>query len=215
MKEFFGAIASGDLESVKTLLAKDASLKNARNDDGISALQWSVYTFQPAVRDTLLAQGATLDPASACCVGDVDAVKSLVTRENVNVPSADGFPLLGLAAAFGGPECVSALIGLGADLNQKSTSLGGVAPVHASVFGRQTVSLKAILEAGADPNLQQEGGFTALMGAAQNGSTEAVDSLIAYGADKQAVNCDGKTAADIAEEAGHASLAQLLRAQSL
>ena len=70
----------------------------------------------------------------------------------------------------------------------------------------------ALLNAGANPNLHARvtelkerknadhptGGFTALMWAARNGSVDIVERLVAGGADLNARNGDGATAAMIA-----------------
>jgi ankyrin repeat protein len=49
-----------------------------------------------------------------------------------------------------------------------------------------------------------------LHGAAQSGDREVVEALLAAGADPVATHDGGKRAADIAREAGHAELAELL-----
>ena len=53
---------------------------------------------------------------------------------------------------------------------------------------------KILLEAGANPNLPGEYGFTPLHYAAAWGHHEFVSLLLAYGADKEQTNDDGITA---------------------
>lgn len=215
MDEFIQAIQAGDVAKVEQMLSAAPELKDSRASNGVSAVQTAVYSFQPEIRDLLLSRGAMLDLAGACSIGACERVKDLVTPDNVDGRSPDGFPYIALAAAFGGPETVQALISAGADLNARSTGLGGVAALHASVFGRQYQSMQLLLEAGADANQTQEGGFTALMGAAQNGHEHAVRTLLEHGADPAMRTDEGKTAADVAREAGHNDLIPILATKSL
>ena len=67
-----------------------------------------------------------------------------------------------------------------------------------------------LLDAGADPNARQEGGFVPLHAAAHNGNERAGRSLLEHGADRSLATDDGRTAAGIAREAGHALLADSL-----
>jgi ankyrin repeat protein len=61
---------------------------------------------------------------------------------------------------------------------------------------------------------RQHGGYTALHAAAMHGQDDVVDLLLARGADPSVRTGDGKSAADFAEEGGHAGLAQRLRARA-
>ncbi|MBS1721493.1 MAG: ankyrin repeat domain-containing protein [Armatimonadetes bacterium] len=212
MNEFFEAVKQGDTGTVSRLLSVNPSIVNARDESGATGVQVAVYNFQRPAAAFLVAQGAELDLPSACCLGHLPTVDRLAKTNNPNELSPDGFTPLSLASAFAGPDTVSNLIGNGADVNVRGTALGGVAPIHAAVFGRQNESLDLLLAAGADPNLRQEGGFTALMGAAQNGNEPMVASLLAAGADPAATTDAGKTASDMAEESGHPGCAALLSA---
>jgi ankyrin repeat protein len=61
-------------------------------------------------------------------------------------------------------------------------------------------------------NAKQQAGWTALHAAAQHGDQAMVELLLKYGANPTAKNDDGRTADDLAEEKGHADLAERLRA---
>jgi ankyrin repeat protein len=50
------------------------------------------------------------------------------------------------------------------------------------VAGRSAESVKLLLDAGADPNAQQESGFTPLMAAEQHDDREIIDLLLQAGA---------------------------------
>jgi ankyrin repeat protein len=67
-----------------------------------------------------------------------------------------------------------------------------------------------LIEKGADVNAQQEGGFTPLMSAAQNGNAELTKLLLTHGADRNVETDDGKTAHDFAIEGKHDDVATLV-----
>jgi ankyrin repeat protein len=60
---------------------------------------------------------------------------------------------------------------------------------------------RALLEAGANPDLRQRGGYTALHTAAHNDDAELARLLLSHGADPAVLTDDGQTAADMAGEA--------------
>ena len=82
-----------------------------------------------------------------------------------------------------------------------------VTPLQSAAAAREEETAALLLERGADPNVQQRGGFTALHAAAQNGDDPLVALLLARGADPALAAEDGRTAADMAGDAGHAELA--------
>jgi len=63
---------------------------------------------------------------------------------------------------------------------------------------------------GADLDLRQEDGATALHIAAASGDLEIVRLLISHGADRSAEDRNGSTAMDIATAAGHTAIADYL-----
>jgi ankyrin repeat protein len=72
--------------------------------------------------------------------------------------------------------------------------------------------VRLLLEQGAPADARQQGGWTALHAAAQDGNIEMVRDLIQYHADTQARNDDGKTPGDVAGSRGHTEIVQLLSA---
>jgi len=70
--------------------------------------------------------------------------------------------------------------------------------------------VRALLEHGADVNARQEGGWTALHAASQNGDVEMVRLLIAAGADVQARADNQQNALDLALGKGHQAVVDVL-----
>ena len=83
-------------------------------------------------------------------------------------------------------------------------------PIHAAAARNDENIMRKLLEAGANPDVQQQGGWTALHSAAKHGSRPLLDLLVKHGADKSIKSSDGKTAKDMAIDAGHADVANQL-----
>ena len=159
-----------------------------------------------------LAEGANLTIWEAAALGRDSRVAELLDRDPslLNAMSPDGYHPLGLAAFFGAGTTVRLLLDRGADVSATATNAMRVQALHAAVASRSLETVRLLLERGADPNVRQHVGYTPLMGAAAGGSDEMVDLLLQHGADAAAVSEDGKTAADIAREHGHTTLAERL-----
>ncbi len=82
-----------------------------------------------------------------------------------------------------------------------------------AVFSGDRESARLLLEAGADPNGEGEGGFTPLHSAAMNGNADFVRLLLSSGADAGLPLPDGRTAEHVAREGGHRECARLLASE--
>ena len=72
--------------------------------------------------------------------------------------------------------------------------------------------MKLVLQAGANPNLQQQGGYTALHEAAMHNSVERAEALLEAGADRSIRSDDGLTAAEMAAQKGNKEVLEALNA---
>ena len=71
-----------------------------------------------------------------------------------------------------------------------------------------------LLEAGADPDAVQRGGWTPLHSAAHIGDARTVELLLARGADPAALDDEGRSVADMAAESGDdATIAAIARSR--
>jgi hypothetical protein len=195
-EDFLTAIANGEVDSVAQALATDPTLGSARHGSGASAIQWAIYNGQREIADRIFATVETVDLWTACAYGG-----NLPPFEDANALSPDGFTPLSLAVAFGNNAAATALLQNGADPDLRGTALGGIAPIHAAVFGRNQAGVAILIAHGADVKAKQTGGFTALHGAAQNGDQTSVELLLNAGAERMVQTDDGKLAADFASDA--------------
>lgn len=207
------AARAGNASQVSALLDDDPSLANAVNDRGDSPLIVAIYSGASDVVQLLLDRGAAANLFESAALGDTPLVRAMLVANPalVNSYSYDGWTALHLAAHFGRTDTARALVEQDADVSLRSLNSLDNMPLHAAVAGGEHVELvRLLLERGADPNAIQHGGYTPLHETAQNGFIEATRLLLAHGADSALLTTDGKTARQLAEEQGHASVAALL-----
>jgi ankyrin repeat protein len=186
---------------------------SVRNDNGETILLFSLYRARLKCVEALKARtGLTLHEAAA--VGDVMRVEECVRATPWTVPtlSADGWPALHLAAFLGHNEVILKLLDLGADPHQWARAVEQNLAIHAASAGRriERQAFSELIAATGDPDVPQKQGYTALMIAAANGFADGIDALLAAGARRSHELADGRTAAAIARERGHAELAKRL-----
>lgn len=207
--DVFEAIAAGDADRVRALVEADPSVVHTRNEEGTSALLLARYHGRLDLVDTLLEHASELDVFEAAALGRLDRVRDLVDAdpELARAYAPDGFHPLGLSAFFRQPDVVRFLLERGAVVNAvarnervRTTALQAAAASGDNESGR------LLLDAGADVNATETGGFTPLHAAAANGNRELVELLLERGADPSARTDDGKTPADLAAGTGVATL---------
>ena len=156
--------------------------------------------------------GLTLQEAAAA--GDVQRIDALVGAApwTIQSLSADGWTALHLAAFVGRDAAVIRLLELGADARQWARAFETNLAIHAACAGCRLGrnALEKLVAATGDPDVTPKHGYTPLMEAAVNGYIDAIDVLLAAGADISRRHPDGKTAADFAREKGHQELVQRL-----
>jgi len=212
----FDAIRKGDAAQVRALIAADPVLAAARNPDGATPALWSAYTRHPELAQIALA-GREPDFFEACALGDRERAMTLLARDTrlIDAYSGDGFTPLGLAVFFGHEEIARRLVAAGADVNRPSRNAIRVAPLHSAVESGSLALLDLLLEHGARPDPVEFLEATPLHSAAARGNREMVERLVKAGADPRRKTREGKTAADLARQFGHESLAAWLAGYSL
>jgi uncharacterized protein len=215
-KAFFEAIRSGDLATVKSLVAADASLTSARSDTGVSGVLTAVYMGRGEIRDFLIASGAVLELPEAAAVGYLSRVRELIEKSQAqaNSFSPDGFPVVALAAFLGHLEIVQYLASRGADIDTAATNGSGYNALTGAVTSGHVAVVQWLLEHGANANYRYSAGYSPLLTAAANGHLDITKLLLAHGADPHATTNDGKTALSLAKERNHPEVAALFQARA-
>lgn len=215
--KLFDAVKSGRRDEVEALLDSDPQLLRARVPEGPSAILLAAYYRHPELAEAFVARGAALDVFEASALGEVDLLRRLIEEDpyRANAWSPDGFFPLGLAAFFGHPEAVRILLAGGSDVAATARNAMKVQSLHAAAAAHNPVSVRLLLEAGADPNAVQQAGYVPLHEAAGKGDMALAELLVAHGARTDARSDEGQTAADMARANGHVSMAEWLESRTL
>ena len=198
--EIFEAIRSGNAERVKQLIAGNPALARECDNSGVSAIMQARYQRQMAIVGLLRPAAGELDVFEAAALGDISRLRSLLQEqpEAICAFSADGFTALHFAAFFAQPTAAEELLNNGADPNAVATNGTKLAVINSAAASGNAAVVQMLLRDGANPDAQQEGGFTALHAAAQHNHVEMVRALLEAGADASIRTKDGKTAAEMA-----------------
>jgi ankyrin repeat protein len=182
----FDAIEAGDAARAAVLVAADPLQAVARNEQGVSALMLARYHSQPAIVAALLEAAPELDVFESAALGVVERLQQLVDEDpgKALARSADDATALHFAAFFNQPECVRILLEHGADVHAVSPTFGNVTPLHSAAAADSLEIVRRLVEHGADVNARQDGGFTALDAAVQNGNDELRRYLEERGAER-------------------------------
>lgn len=211
--ELFAAIAAGDAERVKVILAEDPELALVRDDDGVSALMQARYRNDRASMDAIVGLVPELDLFEAAAFEDLDRLTELLAYDPAAIEaySGDGFSALHLAGFYGREGAARLLLAHGADVDARGHGWMTGTPLHSAASGSRTEVARALLDAGADPDARQAGGWTPLASAAHNGNAELAGLLLRAGADPAAVNDEERSVLDLAREHGDAATLDRVR----
>ena len=135
---------------------------------------------------------------------DRDKLKELFSKK-VTLESGEEGNIMGIAAA----EAISLLVQYGAD---PDTSRGETqtSPLSQAAHNDNLDLMRVLLEAGANPNIQDSNGVTPLMGAIAIGSVEGVAMLLDSGASPNIPNKVGFNAINQCAQYGHVDILDLL-----
>lgn len=245
------AIGSNNLKMVELLLDYGAN----PNPEKSSPLNEAANLNRPKIVEAILRRGANpnakskfdytpLYLAASCgsyfikprpprweedCVATVKVL--LAGGALPNQPSFQGSTPLFYAAEEGRAKVVKELVSHGAEVNYlNNLKMSPLAAVLYSYVGHQNKlarksAIRALLEAGADPDFKYEGsfddyedervypntgGYTVLMFAARYGWSEVAELLLQYGARPELQRSDGATAQQIALAHGHSKTARVI-----
>lgn len=216
-EQFIGAVRSGDSPQIEAMLRDLPTLADSYADDGTSAVLTALYSGHTALAMRIAQSRSTpITLVEAAALNDTSRINEILDLNPAEVSglSTDGFTPLHLAAYFGNIPAVDLLLKRGALASVRSDNSMGVLPIHAAVAHPNEDAAHGIaallIDAHHDVNVSQRGGFTPLMAAAENGHERVVTLLLSRGADRSAVNDEGRSARDLAAAAGHAWLVAML-----
>jgi ankyrin repeat protein len=98
------------------------------------------------------------------------------------------------------------------DVNQRSSF--GDFPLSVAAVRGDVAAIQTLIAAGAQLNAKGEHGYTALHSAVEQGHRDAVDCLLAFGADKTIHTDKGLTPLDLADLLDESTIAERLKAAS-
>src|SRR3954453_23156550 len=125
------------------------------------------------------------DVLEAAALGRLDVLRTHLEGdpEALTARTPEGFTALHLAAFFGGGAAVRMLLAAGAPADADADNDRDVRPLHSAPAAGDHDAVRALLEAGADPNVRQQGGYTPLLQAAHADDPELTGMLLEHGAD--------------------------------
>lgn len=175
------AAKNNSIEMVELLIASGADVEYAEITDGRTALHFAAYENNPEIITILLASGADPDRRSRW---------------------QGAWTPLHLAMSRAALEAVQALVQGGANVDLGTDPWGRTPLMQAITENmnkrRRSELVTILLDGGADPNIQDELGLTALHHAATEARVEILPMLIEHGADADLETNRGKTALELA-----------------
>jgi ankyrin repeat protein len=226
--DIFTAAILADAERVEQWLERDSDLAAAKDVNEMTVLHYAALSGlkgeqhalnQRRIVELLLAHGANPDACEDIGPYKGTPVLHFAAWGNITVAGAllenGANPNLGFGNALWREpgEMAKLFLSHGADPNGREPS--GQPLLNSRIHWNLPSVVLWLLENGADPNLTDSGGNTALHEAAKKGiNPKVVQALLDSGANLQAKNAAGQTALDVAQEHGKTKVIDLLAAQS-
>jgi len=210
---------AGIEDQVRRIISQGCDV-NSIDKCGWKALHYALISPHRSqqIIDLLLSKGTSIDIHDAVLIGDIFAIKHILTHDPSLVdleaegdpffPDFKGLTPLHFAAIYGLPEPAACLISAGANVNANSNEIG--TPLHYASEYQHNEVVSILLSSNASPDAIDQDYFTPLHKAAMKGSLIICKSLILYGADINTRDRFGETPLHIAINRGYREVAKYL-----
>lgn len=213
------AARSNHSDVVKVLLEAGADPNIANWNFGDDALGWAAYNGHPTIVQDLLNAGADIGHVD----NDGDTAFLLAVRSNhleiartllnwgslVNVQNKDGWNALIQASYNNNTDTLRLVIQAGGSLNAGTAKHGDTALIWATSLGYLEI-MRELLAAGAEVDLENNNGYTALSISITRNQPEAAKILLAFGADINQRAKDGDSVLMEAVNLGREAMVEVL-----
>jgi hypothetical protein len=226
---FLKTVRNRDVDAVRSALAADPSLADAKSTRGNSATLVALTVVGPndegisgfyppkanAVLQAILARKPRFELVETAALGNGRELEAMLraTPNAVSQYDRTGWTLLHIAAFAGNVETTRLLIGKGADVNARARSKWRNTPLQTAVLTGAYETAKLLLENGADPLVRQAQGVAPMHEAARHARADLVQLLLDHGAELNSRMDDGKTPLAWAIESHRDQLVALLKSK--
>lgn len=211
-----GQLAScGCIRTVLALTEDETRALDAYIDDSVPPLSLIIKRWKDALdhKGRIPFEAFPDDPVRAAYRADRKAIERFLEDGfPINAGNQVGYTALMAAARGAHLDMIRFLLSRGARAaladKRGFTALHWVVAPPSSDSVRQAACLRALIDAGADPNASNENGVTPLMNAAWYGCDTSVRELLRCGSNPLMCDIKGNTAQKLALARGHIVLAQ-------
>lgn len=218
--QFFVAVASGDLESVRSQLAARKDLINAKDTSGRSGFAVALLNGHRSVADLVLATGYECDIHESALALDWDRFEELAAKSGdgvsdvVNRFHPIGGTALFAAAAGGAGTGLWRVYAQGGNPDLVGEPPHQISPVQRALRVKDLplaeLTAAAMLSNNASPNLKGRNDAAPIHIAIERGSPEIVELLIQTGVDLTVKNDKGETAIESARHCKHQRVREIM-----
>ncbi|KAF4046853.1 Ankyrin repeat [Phytophthora infestans] len=222
-KRLLEVVAKGDMAEVMDALNAGSDL-DTKNSLGQSAAYVAASNGFHHILSLLLERGANANdvaldgtsPLHAACENNHCRAAKILIKYNarVEVTALNGYAPLHLAAKHGQVDIVSSLLSARAKCDFPVKNTTTTALLLACMAGHSSI-VEQLLDAGADPQVEDADGNTPLHFTSRDGNYRATYLLLTAGADPDMPNELDETAFDMAEKQGHSHVQYLLETNGI